>query len=89
MRKLIAALFVSVDGFATGRNSDDMDWAIPHQGPETNKLMVDALRNIDLMVMGRVTYEIFAAYWPTASPEEEGDVTDLMNSTPRWSSQRP
>lgn len=83
MRKLIATLFASVDGFATGRDPDDMDWAISYQGPETNQHTLDALRDIDLMVMGRVTYEIFATYWPTASPEEEGDFTDLMNTTPK------
>jgi dihydrofolate reductase len=83
MRTLIATLFASVDGYTTGRNPDDMDWAIAHQGPQTNELVADALRNTDLMVLGRVTYELFAAYWPTASPEEEGDFTDLMNRTPK------
>lgn len=83
MRKLIATLFVSVDGYATGQNPDDMDWAIRYQGPETSQHTMEAMRNTDLMVLGRVTYEIFAEYWPTASPEEEGDFTDLMNSTPK------
>jgi dihydrofolate reductase len=83
MRTLIATLFASVDGYTTGRDPDDMDWAIAHQGPQTNELVADALRNTDLMVLGRVTYELFAAYWPTASPEEEGDFTDLMNRTPK------
>lgn len=83
MRNLIATLFVSVDGYATGRNPDDMDWVINYQGPETMQRTLDAMRDNDLMVMGRVTYEIFAAYWPTATPEEEGDFTDVMNSTPK------
>jgi dihydrofolate reductase len=83
MRKLIATLFTSVDGYASGRDPDDMDWVIAHQGPQINELNADALRDIDLMVMGRMTYEIFAEYWPTASPEVEGDFTDLMNRTPK------
>lgn len=83
MRNLIATLFVSVDGYTTGRNPDDMDWAINHQGPETMQRTLDAMRDNDLMVMGRVTYEIFAAYWPTATPEAEGDFTDVMNTTPK------
>ena len=83
MRRLIATLFTSVDGYASGRDPDDMDWVIDHQGPETNELNTEALRSIDLMVMGRVTYDIFAEYWPTASPEAEGDFTDLMNRTPK------
>lgn len=83
MRPLIASLFVSVDGYATGRDPDDMDWVIDYQGPQTNQANVDVMRDTDLMVMGRMTYEIFSAYWPTATPEEEGDFTDLMNTTPK------
>jgi dihydrofolate reductase len=83
MRELIATLFTSIDGYACGRDPDDMDWVIAYQGPQTNELNTEALRTIDLMVMGRVTYEIFAEYWPTALPEVEGDFTDLMNRTPK------
>jgi dihydrofolate reductase len=83
MRKMIATLFSSVDGYATGRNPDDMDWATRYQGPETLQQGLDAIRGTDLMVLGRVTYEMFAAYWPTASPEVEGEYTEVMNHTPK------
>jgi dihydrofolate reductase len=83
MRKVMATLFCSVDGYATGRGPEDMDWAVTYQGPQTLQLGLDAIRGIDLMVLGRVTYEMFAAYWPTASPEVEGDFTELMNRTPK------
>jgi dihydrofolate reductase len=83
MRKVVATLFCSVDGYATGRGPEDMDWAVTHQGPQTLQLGIDAIRGIDLMVLGRVTYEMFAAYWPTASPEVEGDFTELVNRTPK------
>lgn len=83
MRKIVATLFCSVDGYATGRDPHDMDWAVKYQGPETLQLGLDAIRDSDLMVLGRVTYEMFAAYWPTASPEVEGDYAELMNRTPK------
>jgi dihydrofolate reductase len=83
MREVVATLFSSVDGYATGRDAEDMDWAVDHQGPQTLQLGLDALRGSDLMVLGRVTYELFAAYWPTASPEVEGDFVELMNRTPK------
>jgi dihydrofolate reductase len=83
MREVVATLFSSVDGYATGRDPEDMDWAVNYQGPETLQLGLDAIRDSDLMVLGRVTYEIFAAYWPTASPEVEGDFAELMNRTPK------
>ena len=83
MREVVATLFSSVAGYATGRDPEDMDWAVNYQGPETLQLGRDAIRGSDLMVLGRVTYEIFAAYWPTASPEVEGDFAELMNRTPK------
>lgn len=83
MRKVLARLFCSVDGFATGRDQHDMDWAVTHQGPEVERLGLDAIRDSDLMVLGRVTYEMFAGYWPTASPEVEGEFAELMNRTPK------
>jgi dihydrofolate reductase len=83
MRAVVATLFSSVDGYATGRDPEDMDWAVDHQGPETLQLGLDAIRDSDLMVLGRVTYEMFAGYWPTASPEVEGDFAELMNRTPK------
>jgi dihydrofolate reductase len=83
MRKVVATLFSSVDGFATGRDPDDMEWATRYQGPETLRFGLDALRGSDLMVLGRVTYELFAAYWPTAAPEVEGEYVELMNLTPK------
>jgi dihydrofolate reductase len=83
MRKVVATLFSSVDGYATGRDPGDMDWAVSYQGPETLQLGLDAIRGSDLMVLGRVTYELFAAYWPTASSEVEGDFVELMNTTPK------
>jgi dihydrofolate reductase len=83
MRKLVATLFSSVDGYAAGRDPDDMEWATRYQGPETLRFGLDAIRGTDLMVLGRVTYEMFAAYWPTAAPEVEGEYTKLMNQTPK------
>jgi dihydrofolate reductase len=83
MRKVVATLFCSVDGFATGRDPEDMNWAVNYQGPQTLQLGLDAIHDSDLMVLGRVTYEMFAAHWPAASPEVEGDYTELMNRTPK------
>ena len=34
-------------------------------------------------MLGRVTYQKLAAYWPTASPEREGDFVEVMNAIPK------
>jgi hypothetical protein len=55
MREVVATLFSSVDGYATGRDPEDMDWAVNYQGPETLQLGLDTIRDSDLTVLGRVT----------------------------------
>lgn len=79
MRRIIGSAFVSLDGVmqAPGGPSEDWTggfayggWIWPHQD-ETVGQTVMALfdREFDLL-LGRKTYEIFAAYWPYV---EEGD----------------
>ena len=39
----------------------------------------------DCMLLGRVTYEEFASYWPNqASDGEAGELADFMNDTPKY-----
>jgi dihydrofolate reductase len=36
------------------------------------------------MLLGRVTYEEFAAFWPSQSGDDDQDITDYMNNTPKY-----
>ena len=73
MRKIIVGAQVSLDGVmqAPGARAEDTTrgfrfggWAMPYFGPEFGE-EIDRLFNekFDLL-LGRKTYEIFAAYWP-------------------------
>ncbi len=78
MRKIIGAVFVSLDGVmqAPGGPSEDPTGGFTHGGwlwqfsDETIGKRVDALfdRDFDLL-LGRRTYDIFAAYWPFVKDE--------------------
>lgn len=46
----------------------------------------DGLSSSDALLLGRKTYEIFAAYWPTATDDE--DLADLMNSIDKYVASR-
>ena len=84
MRKVILQEFVTLDGLAAGPN-DSVDF-VPAStqgdrtfGQEQLKLM-DA---IDTIVLGRVTYRMFADHWPKVTEGEEKTFAEKLNSTPK------
>ena len=80
MRRIVVTQFMSLDGVvqAPGGPGEDLDGGFPYGGwsvPHWDDLMGEAMDRFmsgpfDLL-LGRRTYEIFAAYWPTA-PDEAG-----------------
>jgi dihydrofolate reductase len=78
MRKVVVSIHTTLDGFATGPRGDEnnMDWLFPGVN-EAQGDLEDFLRSVDTMLLGRVTYEGFAAYWPGQS----GEFADWMNET--------
>jgi dihydrofolate reductase len=72
-RRVIASTFVTLDGYMVGPD-EDISWVIDGFDAEMADDVAEAMsREADVFVFGRVTYEIFAAYWPTAVPYEAGD----------------
>ncbi|KAA2214622.1 dihydrofolate reductase family protein [Teichococcus oryzae] len=83
MRKIVAAAFVSLDGVmqAPGGPQEDPEggfalggWTVPFwqaEGAETLGAFMEEMfaPPFDLL-LGRRTYEIFAAHWPFVGPEE-------------------
>jgi dihydrofolate reductase len=61
MRKMIAALQVSVDGFIEGPNGE-LDWAMA-EDEETWRDMDETLATVDAFVLGRVMYPAYEQYW--------------------------
>jgi uncharacterized protein YndB with AHSA1/START domain/dihydrofolate reductase len=72
-RPVVASTLVTLDGYMVGPN-EDMSWVITGFDPEMQADIAEHMSSkTDSFVFGRVTYEIFAAYWPTAIPYETGD----------------
>ena len=61
MRKIIATEFVTVDGVMESPH----DWSVPFRSDEAGKFKQDELFAVDALLLGRVTYEGFAAAWPS------------------------
>lgn len=70
MRKIIAALFITLDGVVEAPGSDDTTlpekrgWSMPFTSDEVGQVIGAGMANSDAMLLGRTTYESFAAYWP-------------------------
>ena len=80
MRKLIVSTFVTLDGVMQapgGPGEDDSDgftlggWSVNYWDERMGQVMTEAMSVPFDLLLGRKTYDIFAAYWPTA-PEEAG-----------------
>jgi dihydrofolate reductase len=61
MRRIIAALQVSVDGFIEGANGE-LDWAMA-EDEETWREIFNALTRVDTFILGRVMYPAYEQYW--------------------------
>jgi dihydrofolate reductase len=80
MGKLVVTEFVSVDGvFEDPGGAEDYEhggWTFEYdRGEAGNNFKLDELREADVHLLGRVTYEGFAEAWPS----REGEFADLLN----------
>ena len=80
MRKLIVSTFLTLDGVMQapgGPGEDDSGgfahggWSVNYWDEQMGQVMDEAMSTPFDLVLGRKTYDIFAAYWPHA-PEEAG-----------------
>lgn len=67
MRKLVLSMGVSLDGVVAlaGRHGAG-GWGLPPEDPELKQRKLGWMRDIDLHLMGRNTYEEMAEFWPTS-----------------------
>jgi dihydrofolate reductase len=93
MRKVIVNEFMSLDGVAQAPGGDEEDpsggfrhggWHMQYMEDEgAMKWVLEPIVEAGGFVLGRKTYEIFAAYWPNA-PEEEQVVAEPLNTKPKF-----
>lgn len=82
MRKLIVSEFVTLDGVMDDPGGADGTthggWSMQHWHEEIGKVKYDELFAADALLLGRVTYQGFAAAWPGRSDEQ--GFADRMNA---------
>jgi dihydrofolate reductase len=87
MGKLIVTEFITLDGVIEAPGGNETPH--PHGGwqfkgnyssPESAKYKVDELASVDALLLGKTTYENFAAYWPN----QTGAFADPINKLPKY-----
>lgn len=86
MGKLVVSEFISVDGVVEdpggAEGTAQGGWSFRHPAPDSEAYKFDELMASDVLLLGRVTYEAFAAAWP-AMEETTGEFGKRMNSMPK------
>ena len=86
MRKLVITEFVSLDGVFQAPGPDGTGykyegWTFPYSNEEFMKFKSVELKASDMLLLGRITYDGFAAAWP----QRKGDwFSDKFNAMPKY-----
>jgi dihydrofolate reductase len=76
MRKVIAGLFISLDGVTEAPN----EWQFDHFDADMMAALSAHIAAEDTILLGRVTYQEWAPYWPTSTDEP---YASHINNTPK------
>jgi dihydrofolate reductase len=78
MRKVIVYNLVTLDGFFARANGE-LDW---HQtDDEFDSFIAEQFNELDSILLGRITYELFLSFWPTSQAVRDDPTTaEKMNS---------
>jgi dihydrofolate reductase len=74
VRKIKSNFFISLDGVVEAPDK----WHFPYFDDEMGAAVGAGFATADAMLMGRVLYEEWAAYWPEHADEPFGDVMNSM-----------
>jgi dihydrofolate reductase len=84
MRKVVVEAEVSLDGIVGGDNEEFWKKLFQFHSADVTEYLNKLLFAPDALLMGRRTYEGFAAIWPT----RQGEMADRINSMPKYVASR-
>jgi dihydrofolate reductase len=72
MRKIIVFNIISLDGYHTGLNNE-VSVMFPMMGGVFDTYTAELLRNADLTIAGRVSFELFQSFWPKVAENPDSE----------------
>jgi dihydrofolate reductase len=78
MGRVVLSVFTTLDGVIENPH----EWTFQFAGPDNMKAGLDQIGAADALLLGRVTYDGFAAVWPSMT--DEAGYADRMNSLPKY-----
>jgi dihydrofolate reductase len=93
MRKVVTGAFISLDGVmqAPGGPKEDPTrgfklggWVVPHMDDVLGQAIGEMLSEPYDLLLGRKTYEIFAAHWPYAEGGDDAVIAKQFNSITKY-----
>ena len=75
MRNIVVTTFLSLDGIM-----EDPAWTVPYWNDDVAKFKGNEMLASDALLLGRVTYQGFAAAWP----ESKDEGAERMNNLPKY-----
>lgn len=91
MRKIIVGEFLTLDGVLQAPGSAEEDaaagfkhggWQVPLFDADAGKILSESIAETYGLLLGRVTYQNFAAFWPHAPADDP--TAKQMNSMPKF-----
>jgi dihydrofolate reductase len=91
MRKIVVSTFLTLDGVmqSPGDPQEDTEggfkhggWQLPYFDEESGQIMSESMAATEALLLGRKTYQIHAAYWPTAPADDP--FAQKLNSVPKY-----
>jgi dihydrofolate reductase len=95
MRNLVVGTFLSLDGVMQGPGGPDEDpdggfdrggWTVPYFDDELGQIMTDLVGQSGALLLGRRTYDIFAASWPLVGDDDP--IAAKLNRVPKYVASR-
>ncbi|MFJ4682416.1 dihydrofolate reductase family protein [Streptomyces sp. NPDC088789] len=92
MAKLTLTAFVSLDGVHQGPGGPQEDtrdgftqggWTVPYSDDESGRFVSDLFDRVGAFLLGRRTYDIFAAYWPRVTDPQD-PIAGPLNRLPKY-----